>query len=47
MPDPIIIEGCGEKACREFGLLIDRLKDMGAVFDTAAGLAEQWKQENL
>ena len=42
MPDPIIIEGRGVKSCHEFGLLIDRLKDMGAVFDTAAGLAEQW-----
>jgi len=39
-PQRFITKGCGAKAIKEFGLLIDTLKDMGAEFVTAADLAD-------
>lgn len=38
-----IVEGCGEKATREFAKLIDMLKGLGARFVTAAELSGEYK----
>ncbi len=46
-PDEFIIKNCGEKACEEFSLLIDMLKDRGAAFERCDDFATQWKKNHV
>lgn len=41
-PQRFITKGCGEKAAKELGILIDMLKDLDAEFNTAAKFAKTW-----
>ncbi|BBI36336.1 polysaccharide deacetylase family protein [Cohnella abietis] len=43
-PDRFLTLGCGDKAMREFSLLIDRLKDMGSTFHRADDFAAYWNK---
>jgi peptidoglycan/xylan/chitin deacetylase (PgdA/CDA1 family) len=43
-PDRFITLNCGDKAMEEFGILIDRLKDLGAEFHRADAFAERWNR---
>jgi peptidoglycan/xylan/chitin deacetylase (PgdA/CDA1 family) len=42
IPDEFITKGCGPKAYKELGILIDELKHMGAKFYTAEKFTEVW-----
>lgn len=44
-PDRFITLNCGDKAMSEFGLLIDRLLDLGAVFHRADEFAGKWNRQ--
>lgn len=46
IPDKIITEGCGIKAYRELGILIDLLKDIGGEFHTAESFTKYWNSIN-
>lgn len=41
-PQRFITKGCGAKATKELGILIDMLKDLGAEFKTAENFAKTW-----
>jgi peptidoglycan/xylan/chitin deacetylase (PgdA/CDA1 family) len=43
VPDPFIVKNCGDYALEQLGVLIDLLKQRGAEFTTAKGLAATWK----
>jgi hypothetical protein len=43
VPDPFIVKNCGDYALEQLGVLIDLLKERGAEFTTAKGLAATWK----
>lgn len=45
-PDRFLTLGCGDKAMKEFSLLIDRLKDIGATFHRADEFASSWNRLN-
>lgn len=42
VPDWAIIDGCGKKACKELGILIDMLREAGGEFHTAESLTKLW-----
>lgn len=46
-PDSFIIENCGEKACKEFELLIDGLLELGGSFYRVDEFAKLWKEKNV
>ncbi|BBH23547.1 polysaccharide deacetylase [Paenibacillus baekrokdamisoli] len=43
-PDRFLTLNCGDKAMSEFGILIDRLKDLGAEFHRADEFASLWNK---
>ena len=43
LPDPFIIKNCGEYSAQQFDILIQKLKDFGSEFYSAAELAEIYK----
>lgn len=45
IPDPMLIDGCGDYCLEQVGLLIDWLKDQGAQFQTAEQCAIEWNQQ--
>ncbi len=45
-PKRFITKGCGAKAIKEFDILIDRLKDLGAEFVTAADLGVLYSNQS-
>lgn len=42
-PLPFITQNCGPVACREFDILLGRLKERGGLFKTAAEIAAEWR----
>lgn len=42
-PMPFITKNCGDVACREFEILLKKLKEHGGVFKTAGEIADDWK----
>lgn len=46
-PDRFITLNCGDKAMSEFGILIDRLLDLGAEFHRADEFAGKWNKQSI
>ncbi|MGI6610007.1 MAG: polysaccharide deacetylase family protein [Limnochordia bacterium] len=44
IPDPFIVEGCGETAVTQLGVLLDALSEIGCGYVTAAELARVWPE---
>jgi len=42
-PLPFITKNCGDVACREFEILLQKLKQRGGVFKTAGEIADDWQ----
>ncbi|MCU6709627.1 polysaccharide deacetylase family protein [Paenibacillus sp. J5C_2022] len=47
IPDRFLTLGCGDKAMREFSILIDRLKDRGSTFHRADEFAASWNKGTI
>ena len=44
VPDPFLVQGCGDYCLEQVGLLIDRLAAMGVRFLTAEQCATEWRE---